>query len=101
MDFLTSNNSFLVHYKLRPPIIGMNRKSSISRQFRHLFSEKRQLWAEPDIGSLRRQMRKANANPQLCKMKGKRARRDALDLSWNRAGFSLKKAIEQVIRNKK
>ncbi|MEX1029167.1 MAG: glycosyltransferase [Paenibacillaceae bacterium] len=101
MDFLTSNNSFLVHYKLRPPVIGMNRKSSISHQFRHLFAEKGQLWAEPDIGSLRKQMRKAYENPLLCKLKGERARRDALHLSWDRAGFSLKKAIEKVIRIKK
>ncbi|MEK4511341.1 glycosyltransferase family 4 protein [Paenibacillus sp. FSL K6-2524] len=100
MDFLTSNNSFLVQYKMRPPIIGMNRKSSISRQFRHLFSEKGQLWAEPDIGSLKMQMRKAYENPLLCKLKGQRARHDALNLSWNRAGFSLKKAIEKTIRIK-
>jgi glycosyltransferase involved in cell wall biosynthesis len=101
IDFLTSHNSFLVHYKLRPPVIGMNRRSSISRQFRNLFSEKGQLWAEPNIGSLRSQMRKAYKNPHLCKMKGQRARRDALNLSWNRAGFSLKRAIEKVIRIKK
>lgn len=101
MDFLTSNNSFLVQYKLRPPIIGMNHKSSISRQFHHLFSEKGQLWAEPDIGSLRKQMRKAYENPLLCKMKGQHARRDALNLSWGRAGFSLKRAIEKTIRIKK
>ncbi|WP_373230305.1 glycosyltransferase family 4 protein [Cohnella sp.] len=101
MDFLTNKNSFLVHYKLRPPVIGMNRKSSISRQFRHLFSERDQLWAEPDIGSLRRQMRNAYENPLLCKKKGHRARRDALNLTWNRAGISFKKAIEKVIRTKK
>jgi len=101
MDFITSNNSFLVDYTLSPPVNSMNRKSSISRQFRHLFSEKGQLWAEADIGSLRRQMRKAYENPLLCKMKGQRARRDALKLSWNHAGLSLKKAIETVMKGKK
>jgi len=101
VDFLTNNNSFLVHYKLRPPVIGMNRRSSISRQFRGLFTEKGQLWAEPEIRSLRRQMRKAYDHPQLCKMKGQQARRDALKLSWNRAGYTLKKAIEKAIRIKK
>lgn len=101
MDFLTSKNSFLVHYKLRPPVIGMNQKSSISRQFRNLFAEKGQLWAEPDIGSLRRQMRRAYENPSLCEIKGQQARHDALPLSWNRAGLSFKKAIEDTIRLKK
>ncbi|MCL6603991.1 MAG: glycosyltransferase family 4 protein [Paenibacillus sp.] len=101
MDFLTSKNSFLVPYKLRPPVTGMNRKSSISRQFRHLFAEKGQLWAEPDIGSLRKQMRRAYENPGLCKIKGQQARHDALHLSWNRAGLSFKKAIESTIKFKK
>ena len=97
MDFLNSRNSFLVKYRLRPPVFGMNRKSSIARPFRHLFAEKGQLWAEPDIGSLRRQMRMAYENPLLCRRKGKQARRDALKLSWDRAGFIMKKAIERVI----
>ncbi|MBA9086656.1 hypothetical protein FHR92_003136 [Fontibacillus solani] len=101
MDYLTEHNSFLVKYKLRPPAASMNRNSSISRKFRSLFSEKGQLWAEPDIGSLRRQMRKAYENPQLCLMKGQRGRRDVLGHSWNRAGSSLKRVIEQVIRTKK
>ncbi|RKP57387.1 glycosyltransferase [Cohnella endophytica] len=97
MDFLSSHNSFLVQYKLRPPVIGMNRRTSISRQFRHLFSEKGQLWAEPDIGSLKRQMRKAYENPRLCITKGRQARLDALKLSWNRSGSLLKQAIEKTI----
>lgn len=101
MDFLTKYNSFLVQYQLQPPIMSMNRKSSISRKFRQLFSEKGQLWAEPSLVSLRRQMRKAYENPHLCKMKGRRGRHDALKLSWNRAGYALKKAIEKVIRIKK
>lgn len=100
-DFLTSKNSFLVNYKLRPPVRSMNRKSSISRQFRSLFSGKGQLWAEPNIRSLRKQMRKAYNNPLICKKKGKRARRDALKMSWNRSGYSLKRVIEKVIRKKR
>ena len=101
MDFLNKHNSFLVQYQLRPPVSSMNRKSSISRPFRRLFAEKGMLWAEADIGSLRRQVRKAYENPRLCMRKGRRARSDALKLSWNRAGLSLKKAIEMTIRMKK
>jgi len=101
MDFLNNKNAFLVNYQLQPPVLSMNRRSSISRQFRHLFAETGQLWAEPDIGSLRRQMRTAYENPLLCRMKGQQARRDALKRSWDRAGLLLKQAIEQVIGAKK
>lgn len=101
MDFLNRKNAFLVRYKLRPPVIGMNRKSSISRRFRRLFAEKGQLWAEPNLADLRKQMRKAYENPGLCRKKGEQARRDARKLSWNRAGASLKKAIEKTIAKRK
>lgn len=101
MDYLNANNSFLVQYKLRSPITGMNRGSSISRQFRNLFSDNGQLWAEPEIGSLRRQMRRAYDNPHLCLAKGQRARRDVMKLSWNRSGSTLKRVIEDVLRKKK
>jgi len=101
MDFLNNKNAFLVNYQLQPPVLSMNRRSSISRQFCHLFAETGQLWAEPDIGSLRRQMRTAYENPLLCRMKGQQARRDALKRSWDRAGLLLKQAIEQVIGAKK
>ncbi|MNZ76722.1 D-inositol-3-phosphate glycosyltransferase [compost metagenome] len=100
MDFITTNNSFLVDYKLQPPIIGMKKKSSISRQFRNLFSEKGQLWAEVNMESLKAQMRAAYEDPKLCKQKAIRARRDALKWTWNRSGLSLKKAIEKTIRGK-
>lgn len=100
MDFLNHRNAFLVSYTLRHPTALMNRSSSISRQFRGLFSGKGQRWAEPNINSLRRQMRIAYQNPRLCKAKGKQGRRDALQHSWNQAGRSLKRAIETVIRTK-
>ncbi len=97
MDFLTSKNSFFVKYHLRNPAIGMNNKHSISRQFRPLFAEQGQRWAEPDISSLKKQMRYAYENPHLCKKKGQQGRQDALNLSWGRAGVSLKQAVEKVI----
>ncbi|WP_254776835.1 glycosyltransferase [Paenibacillus sp. yr247] len=101
MDFLTRKNSFLLPYQLKNPAISMNSKHAISRKFRHLFTERGQRWAEPDRGSLRRQMRFAYQNPLLCKKKGLQGRQDMLKLSWNRAGQSLKKAIEKVINSKK
>jgi len=99
MDFLNKGNAFLVGYRLQPPAMSMHR--AISRPFRHLFAESGQLWAEADIGSLRRQMRLAYRNPRLCRRKGMRARRDALRQSWKRAGLLMKKAVETTIRMRK
>ncbi|WP_276356885.1 glycosyltransferase family 4 protein [Cohnella caldifontis] len=101
MDFVNRKNGFLVRYRLRPPAIGMNRRSAISRPFRRLFAQKGQLWAEPDLRSLRSQMRRAYRNPVLCRRKGRLARRDALRYSWDRAGRALKHAIETTIRRKR
>lgn len=99
MDFLNPRNAYLVKYRLRPPAESMKR--AISRPFRSLFAEKGQLWAEPDLKSLKAQMRAAYANPRLCRLKGARARRDAMKLTWKRGGGALKKAIEQTLRKKR
>ncbi|MFC3747053.1 glycosyltransferase family 4 protein [Paenibacillus sp. GCM10012306] len=99
MDFLTPSNSFLIPYQLRSPSSSMNR--AISKKFSNLFAQKGQLWAEPNLGSLKKLMRKAYQNPGLCKQKGRQGRKDMLQLSWNRAGALMKQAIEEVIRSKK
>lgn len=101
MDFLTNRNAFLVNYRLENPASRMNRKSAIGRSFGHLFAEQDQRWAEPDIKSLRLQMKKAFDNPSLCRVKGRQARRDSLRLSWDRAGRQLKHAIDDVVKRVK
>ncbi|OAB40777.1 glycosyl transferase family 1 [Paenibacillus glacialis] len=98
MDFLTSNNSFLLPYKLRNPALSMNSQHAISRRFRELFAQKGQRWAEVDVRSLKQKMRLAYNNPLLCEAKGHQGRQDVLKLTWDRAGISLKQAIEEVIR---
>jgi len=95
MDFLNKGNAFLVDYKLEQPAVSMKR--AISRYFGYLFGERGQLWAEPDLLSLSRQMRYAFENPSLCKQKGEQGRQDMLEMSWDRAGIALKAAIEKVI----
>ncbi|MCJ8010533.1 glycosyltransferase family 4 protein [Paenibacillus sp. KQZ6P-2] len=99
MDFLSPGNSFLIPYQLRSPSSSMN--SAISRKFSNLFVQKGQLWAEPDLNSLKKNMRKAYENPELCKRKGLQGRRDVLRLSWDRAGVLMKHAVEEVIGAKK
>ncbi|MNL67560.1 hypothetical protein D3C87_1921560 [compost metagenome] len=78
----------------------MKSKHSIARKFSSLFAQKGQRWAEAELGSLRSQMRRAYENPNLCKMKGRQGRKDALALSWDRSGRLMKQAIEAVIAGK-
>lgn len=101
MDFLNHKNSFLINYKMQNPSVSMSSRHSISRKFSHLFAQKGQRWAEPDLLSLRKQMRSAYTNPGLCKLKGRQGRVDALKLSWDRSGWLMKQAIDQVVRGKK
>lgn len=101
MDFLTSHNSFLIPYQLKNPSVSMNSPHAISRKFSNLFAHNEQLWAEPDLHSLKKIMRNAYENPELCKAKGRQGRRDMLHLSWERAGMLMKHAVETVIRSKK
>ncbi|WP_232101798.1 glycosyltransferase [Paenibacillus sp. URB8-2] len=101
MDFLNSQNSFLVDYVLQNPAVSMRSSHAISRKFHELFAQQGQLWAEPRLQSLKQQMRTAYQNPLLCKRKGQQGRRDALGLSWDRSGRMMKLAIEQVIGRKK
>ncbi|MFC5451119.1 glycosyltransferase [Paenibacillus aestuarii] len=100
MDFLTSKNSFLIPYRLQNPLTSMSSRHSISRTFGYLFAQKGQLWAEPDLPSLKKIMRLAYENPGLCKQKGLHGRRDVQALSWDRAGAKMKRVIETVIRFK-
>ncbi|NGM85621.1 glycosyltransferase [Paenibacillus sp. 7124] len=101
MDFLNSQNSFLVEYMLQNPAVSMRSRHAISRKFHELFAQQGQLWAEPRLQSLKKQMRTAYQNPRLCKRKGQQGRKVALGLSWDRSGRVMKQAIEQVIGRKK
>ncbi|KPV58185.1 glycosyl transferase family 1 [Paenibacillus sp. A3] len=101
MDFVKRRNSFLVKYRLQNPAVSMRSKHSISRLFRYLFAQKGQRWAEPDIGSLKRQMRAAFRNRAVCRKKGRQGRRDVLKFTWNRAGAGMKRVVERTIRKKR
>ncbi|MCL6457053.1 MAG: glycosyltransferase family 4 protein [Gorillibacterium sp.] len=100
MDFLTNKNAFLVNYELKHPTRGMNPRDAIARSFRYLFADKGQRWAEPDLQSLKRQMRVAFEHPQLCKRKGQQGRKDAHKYSWDRAGRKFHQAIVTVVKKK-
>ncbi|MFC5653547.1 glycosyltransferase family 4 protein [Paenibacillus solisilvae] len=99
MDFLNARNSFLVGYRLAPPARSMNR--SISFNFRSLFAQQGQLWAEPSLASLKKQMRFAYEHPALCRAKGIQGRRDMRRWTWSRAASSMRVAIENTLRTKR
>ncbi|WP_274363191.1 glycosyltransferase [Paenibacillus thermotolerans] len=94
-DFLHEGNSFLVNYELENPGTRMNH--SISPDYRIFFSEKDQQWAEPDLEHLKKQMRYAYENPDLCRKKGMQGRRDMLNYTWDRGGIELKQAVEKMM----
>ncbi|MFD1265964.1 glycosyltransferase [Paenibacillus motobuensis] len=97
MDFLNEKNSFLIDYKLKYPGISMNSEQAIALIYREWFEEEGQLWAEPDIRDLKKTMRYAYENPNLCQEKGRIGRENMLPLSWDEAGMALIQTIEKVM----
>ncbi|WP_134701219.1 glycosyltransferase [Ammoniphilus sp. YIM 78166] len=95
MDFLNEGNSFLVDYKLEHPAARMYH--AISPDYRILFSQPGQLWAEVDLASLRKQMRLAYQSPLLCKQKGKQGRKDMKTLTWDRGALAINRAVQNVL----
>ncbi|MGN7176013.1 glycosyltransferase [Cytobacillus sp. SAFR-174] len=98
MDFLNEQNSFLIDYKLEDPRKSMYSDNAISKRYHHLFGQGGQLWAEADLEDTKRKMRLAYENPHLCKQKGKKGRWDMEKLTWDVAGISMKKAIEELLK---
>lgn len=101
MDFLNEQNGFLIDYKLEYPGISINSEQAIALIYREWFEEERQLWAEPNIHDLKKTMRYAYENPNLCRKKGGRGREDMLPLTWDKAGTAFIQAIENVMDAKK
>jgi len=96
-DFANDRNSFLVDYRLEEPMRSMGSKHAIAPLYRGLFDSRDQLWAEADIHDLRRKMKQAFDNPELCRQKGRQGRADMALWSWDRAGETWKRVVEQVL----
>ncbi|MDM5317338.1 glycosyltransferase [Fictibacillus sp. b24] len=96
MDFLNKHNSFLIDYELMNPSTSMNSDHAISTIYRE-FAEDGQLWAEANVDHIKKQMRFAYENPDLCRQKGRQGRRDMQHMTWDRAGISLKQMVEKII----
>jgi glycosyltransferase involved in cell wall biosynthesis len=95
MDFLDTNNSFLVDYDLMPTDSKV--ASGISPNFNQLFTSDMK-WAEPRVDSLRLQMRTVYENQELTRSKGKAGRLKMERISsWVQAGEIMKMNIEEVI----
>ena len=94
MDFLNSKNSYLVDYQLLPT--DSRTTEGISPNFNQLFTPEMR-WAEPDVGSLRRQMRWAYDNQELAKEMGEQGRKDMEKISWGSSAVTFKSVIEEVL----
>ncbi|RPK20003.1 glycosyltransferase family 4 protein [Paenibacillus xylanexedens] len=95
MDFLTNENSFLVDYDLVSTDYGVEK--GISPHFNNLFTPDMK-WAEPNLESLKKEMRKAYENPQLVEAKGKAGRQQMEQMTWDKSGEILKEVIEEVCK---
>lgn len=90
-DFVHSGNAFLIDAKLQD--IQFNQP--ISPTFDHLFVPPMQ-WAEPDIASLRKQMRYAFSHFDDCRKKGQQGRADMEKMTWDIAAANIKAALDEI-----
>ncbi len=97
MDFIHEHNSFLVDYELSPVKNRINDEQAIAPFKNELVENEKELWADANVTDLKKQMRYAYKNPELCKQKGERGRKDMLKMTWDQAGETLKHAILDVI----
>lgn len=93
-DFLKDDNCYRVDYQLEQTDSRL--PTAISPNFNQLFTPDMQ-WAEPDIDSLRVQMRRAYENPAVAKEKGANGRKLMETMSWDNVGVKLKDVIEKVL----
>lgn len=93
-DFITNENGYLIDCTLESTTSANN--EAIANNFFHLFTDEMK-WAEVDVKHLRKIMRHAYENQEEVKAKGKKAREDMENMSWNDVGFLLKDSIEKVL----
>jgi glycosyltransferase involved in cell wall biosynthesis len=93
-DFLNADNSYLVDHKDAPVPLVVNPPGCIAPHPAPMYS-KGMMWAEPDVGSLRRQMRAVYSDPQAAKSKAQQAMTRLT--TWEDSARSIKKAVEAAL----
>jgi glycosyltransferase involved in cell wall biosynthesis len=95
MDFLNEDNAYLVDYDLLP--VNAKDSGQIAPNFNQLFTGDMK-WAEPQIDSLREQMRKAYAFKFITKQKGENGRKLMETMSWDNSGKQFKEILESICK---
>lgn len=90
-DFINDDNGFLVDCTLEP-ITDQNYITKCINALGHR-------WALPNITQLRRQMRVAFDMPEICKEKGKLARKEMEKRTWQKSALWIINRINQNIKN--
>jgi glycosyltransferase involved in cell wall biosynthesis len=95
MDFLSKDNAYLIDYELEPTDSRL--QTAISPSYNQLFTHEMK-WAEPNVDSLRLQMRRAYENRELTKQKGINGRKLMEHMSWDESGKSFKNALDAICK---
>lgn len=93
-DFITDHNGYLIDYNMQTATSSND--TDIAQKFTNLFTPDME-WAEADVEHLQQLMRYTYDNREDVKEKGKQARKDMEDMSWNEVGVLFKKTIEEMI----
>jgi glycosyltransferase involved in cell wall biosynthesis len=93
-DFLNAANSLPVACRLVPATA--THPDAVAPRFEAMLSAD-MLWAECDLGDLRRTMRYAVEHPGEMRALGARALRDAERLTWSETGRKLRAAVETML----
>jgi glycosyltransferase involved in cell wall biosynthesis len=94
VDFINDSNGYL----LNSALVGATSENGLAPNFHDLFNSTMK-WAEPDIQHLQKLMRHAYENREEVLARGRVAREDMLQMTWEKAGEALIFAIEEVISN--
>lgn len=90
-DFINERNGYLIDYNMA----GVNEVQGVAPHFSNLFTPE-MMWAEPDVGALRFQMRMAYENQAENAAKGKQARIDMENMTWEKTAGQIKAYLDTV-----
>ncbi len=88
LDFMDANNSILLPYQLRP-VVGMGGNNVYEGDM---------MWADPDLGALRKAMRKVHADRQYAIRLGQQARKQMRsNFGWSERVRQFLNAVNEII----
>ncbi|MNS55152.1 GDP-mannose-dependent alpha-(1-6)-phosphatidylinositol monomannoside mannosyltransferase [compost metagenome] len=91
-DFLNEGNSYVIDYRVENIVMD----GAISPTYDHLFMPTMQ-WAEPDLVSIRKQMRHLFEHQDECKEKGLQGRKDMESMTWEKSAVEISNVVESLL----